>query len=69
MDPFEAALANMAQETAAGTAAFHWEDDGDEYTLMRNNEPVAGISHSMADAIPGLRAAIESAWDDGNKPN
>lgn len=69
MDAFERTLMKMVEETAAGTASYHWEDDGEEYTLMRDGKPVGGISHGMADAIPGLRAAIEAAWSDANKPN
>lgn len=69
MDDFMAAMDRMVREAGAGTALYHFEDDGMEYTLMRNGVALAGISHAMAEAIPGLKEAIEAAWDGANNPN
>lgn len=69
MDDFTAALDRMVVETHAGTALYHFEDSGAEYTLMRNGIAVAGISHGMVAATPGLKEAIESVWTDADKPN
>jgi hypothetical protein len=69
MDAFMAAIETMMKETQDGTALYHFEDDGAEYTIMRNGIAVAGISHGMVDAIPGLKEAIEAAWTDADNPN
>lgn len=66
MNSLEKVFETMGQEIEAGSARYHWEDDGREYRLMRNGVAVAGFSHAFVDANPMLKAEIDGAewkWD------
>jgi acetylornithine/succinyldiaminopimelate/putrescine aminotransferase len=69
MNKFVETMRVMAEEVERGEALYHFEDDGEEYILMRNGVAVAGISHGYAEQNPIVKEAIEACFGSTASPN